>query len=395
MIPPLLGHRFGLFGLFIAGSVLLALSVFCAAYGQDASTSGLSLATAERIEKPGWWPTKGEAARSEYAGSAACAQCHEGISELQAETPMFHAASRASETRVLREHDSLQFSEEGYEYSLVREGDRTMLHITNGAHSLAAPVVWAIGNGEIGQTYLLKNKDTYYESRLSYFPAISGLDITPGHSQDSPKSLVDAVGTAQYPDTVKRCFGCHTTASMVSGNLDPDNATPGIGCEACHGPSAQHVKAVERGDGSVAAPFNPANLAPADSVDFCGACHRTAADLAVQKPGGVGVHGIRYPAYRLERSFCWGTSGDVRITCIACHDPHKPLEKDMARYDSKCLQCHAAAGHPAKANQAASCTVASKDCASCHMPRYELKTDHTILTDHYIRIVRPGSAYRE
>jgi hypothetical protein len=392
MIPPLLGHRFGLF---LTGSVLLAVSVFCAARGQDDAVSGLSLVTAERIEKPGWWPTKGEAARSEYAGSAACAKCHEDISALQAETPMFHAASHPSETRVLREHDNMQFREDGYEYSLVREGDRTMLHITNGAHSLAAPVVWAMGNGEIGQTYLLKNKDTYYESRLSYFPAISGLDITPGHSHDSTRTLVEAVGTEQYPDTVKRCFGCHTTTSMVSGELDPEHATPGVGCEACHGPGVQHVKAAERGDDSVAIPFNPANLDPVDSVDFCGACHRTPADIAVEKPGRIGVLGIRYPAYRLERSFCWGTSGDARITCIACHDPHKPLEKDMASYDSKCLQCHASKGHPAKANQGAACAVASKDCASCHMPKYELKTAHAILTDHYIRIVRPGSGYRE
>lgn len=347
------------------------------------------------MEKPGWWPTKGEAARSEYAGSAACVKCHGGISALQAETPMFHAASRPSESAVLREHDNMHFSEDGYEYSLVREGDRTMLHITNAAHSLAAPLVWAMGNGEIGQTYLLKNKDIYYESRLSYFPAISGLDITTGHSHDSPRTLVAAVGTAQYPDTVKRCFGCHTTASIISGAFDPENATPGIGCEACHGPSAQHVKAVEQGDNSVAMPFNPANLTPVESVDFCGACHRTPADIAVQELGRIGVFGIRYPAYRLERSFCWGTSGDARITCIACHDPHKPLVKDMASYDSKCLQCHASAGQPAMAKQAAACSVASKDCASCHMPKYELKTAHAILTDHYIRIVRPGLGYRE
>ena len=393
MIAPTLG--FGVrFRPFIAGSVLLAVWTVCAVRGQDGTVSGSSLVTAQRIEKPGFWPTKGEAARSEYAGSAACAECHQDISALQAETPMFHAASRPSETRVLREHDNMQFSEDRYGYSLVRAGDRTMLHITNAAHNLAAPVVWAMGNGEIGQTYLLKNKDVYYESRLSYFPGISGLDITPGHSHDSPKTLLEAVGTAQYPDTIERCFACHTTASKVSNNFDPENATPGIGCEACHGPGAQHIKAVERGEDSGATPFNPVNLAPVDSVDFCGACHRTPADIAVQDLGRIGVLGVRYPAYRLERSLCWGKSGDTRITCIACHDPHKPLEKNMASYDSKCLQCHARAGHPDK-NQAAACIVSSKDCASCHMPRYEIKMSHAVLTDHFIRIVRPGSGYRE
>jgi hypothetical protein len=308
---------------------------------------------------------------------------------------MFHAASRPSETRVLREHGNMQFREGQYDYALVREGDRTLLRITNGAHTLAAPLVWAIGNGEIGQTYLLKNKDVYYESRLSYFPSLAGLDLTPGHSRNSPQTLVEAAGMPQYPDTVKRCFGCHTTASTVSGNSDPEDATPGIGCEACHGPNARHVAAMERDDNSAPPPFNPAHLAPVESVDFCGACHRTPADISLQEPGRIGLRGVRYPAYRLERSFCWGISGDARITCIACHDPHKPLEKNLANYDSKCLQCHASAGHPARAGQVAACTVAGKNCASCHMPKYELKSDHTILTDHFIRIVRPGSPYRE
>jgi mono/diheme cytochrome c family protein len=66
----------------------------------------------------------------------------------------------------------------------------------------------------------------------------------------------------------------------------------------------------------------------------------------------------------------------------------------MASYDSKCLQCHAKTGQPPKANQAQACTVAANDCASCHMPRYELKAAHTTMTDHFIRIVHPGEEYR-
>ena len=121
----------------------------------------------------------------------------------------------------------------------------------------------------------------------------------------------------------------------------------------------------------------------------------TPADVAVQMPGKIGITAIRFSAYRLERSFCWGTSGDARLTCIACHNPHEPLEKDTASYDSNCLQCHASTGHAAKANQAAACTIASRNCVSCHMPKYELTMGHATFTDHYIRIVRPGSGYRD
>jgi Cytochrome c3 len=373
---------------------LILLFLICAASSQNADHSTLPRLTSERVSDPGWWPTKGAAARSEYAGSAACAACHRNIAESQAETPMFKAASRAEDAATLKLHPYLQFIESDFRYALARQDDRVMLRIENNGHVLSAPLLWAMGNGEIGQTYLLKKGDTYYESRLSYFPSISDLDISPGHSHKSPTSLISAVGMPQTPVTVQRCFGCHTTASTVSGVFDPENATPGIGCEGCHGPSANHVKAEEQGKSDAPIPFNPRTLAPHNSVDFCGACHRTTADVAVETSDNLGVNGIRFSAYRLERSLCWGASGDARITCTACHDPHKPLVTDMASYDSKCLQCHAKTRQLPKANQAQACTVAANDCASCHMPKYELKAAHATMTDHFIRIVQPGEEYR-
>jgi len=308
---------------------------------------------------------------------------------------MFKAASRAEDAAVLKQHPYLQFNEGSFRYALTRQNDREMLRVESGGHVLAAPILWAMGNGEIGQTYLLKKGDTYYESRLSYFPSLSDVDISPGHSHKLPTSLVNAVGLPQTPTTARRCFGCHTTASTVAGIFDPENSTPGIGCEACHGPGATHVREEKLGKHDEPLPFNPAGLAPVDSVDFCGACHRTPADVAVETSENVGIIAVRFSAYRLERSRCWGTAGDARITCIACHNPHKPLITDTASYDSKCLQCHTETGHKAAARQAPACTVASKDCTSCHMPRYELKIAHTTMTDHFIRIVQPGEEYRK
>src|SRR6201999_1363180 len=135
-----------------------------------------------------------------------------------------------------------------------------------------------------GQTYLLKRGDTWYESRLSYFTSLSEADISPGHSHTLPLNLLKAVGMPQAPETAQRCFGCHTTASTVSGVLDVENATPGIGCEACHGPAAAHVQAEQLGKPNARFPLNPARLAPIASVDFCGACHRPPADVAVETP---------------------------------------------------------------------------------------------------------------
>ena len=82
---------------------------------------------------------------------------------------------------------------------------------------------------------------------------------------------------------------------------------------------------------------NPARLDPAGSVDFCGACHATFWD--VKLAGEQGVAALRSQPNRLQSSKCWG-DGDARITCVACHDPHEPLVREAASYDSRCLSCH-------------------------------------------------------
>jgi hypothetical protein len=132
---------------------------------------------------------------------------------------------------------------------------------------------------------------------------------------------------------------------------------------------------------------NPAELSPVDSVDFCGACHRTWADVALEMPATVGVMKIRFQPYRLEMSRCWGKSGDARITCVACHDPHMPLAHEPEAYDAKCLACHSAGVEAKGIGAKTTCKVATSRCVSCHMPKYELPQTHALFTDHDIRVV--------
>jgi hypothetical protein len=133
-----------------------------------------------------------------------------------------------------------------------------------------------------------------------------------------------------------------------------------------------------------------------DSVDFCGACHRTVWDVALTNTRGVA--NVRFQPYRLEKSRCWG-KGDARLTCIACHDPHQPLMRDPAAYDGRCLRCHLsnATGQPAVAAgqdlPGKACPVATTKCVSCHMAKYEIPGSHAQFTDHWIRVVKADAPY--
>ena len=118
----------------------------------------------------------------------------------------------------------------------------------------------------------------------------------------------------------RRCFNCHAVNVPASGPIT--NITPGVGCEACHGPGKDHTVAMQAGlPQGTALILNPAHLRPVDQVDFCGACHATSMDIQIF--GTLGLPSIRFPAYRLQNSRCW--RNDSRIQCTACHDPHQPL----------------------------------------------------------------------
>jgi hypothetical protein len=367
-------------------ALALATAALCIAQATD-SIPGLSLTTPDRLQNPGWWPTKGIPPANAYAGEASCAKCHAGIVATQHTTPMYHAGSRAASTALLAQHPDMAFHEGPYAYAI----QRSTFSVSDGTTTAAQPIAWAFGNGEYGQTYILKDGGHYTESRLSYYTSLHALDVTTGHSPEIPSSLQKAFGNPLSADTSQHCFSCHTTEAVVSGAFQPEKAIPGVTCEACHGPGAKHVAAMSAGqyDEAAATITNPASMSPTDSVDFCGACHRTSSDVTLLLPANIGIVAVRFQPYRLEKSRCWGSAGDPRITCIACHDPHKPLVHSTADYDGKCLACHRSLTGTSQPHASApACKVSTHDCASCHMPRYEIPQTHAFFTDHDIRVVR-------
>lgn len=80
----------------------------------------------------------------------------------------------------------------------------------------------------------------------------------------------------------------------------------------------------------------------------------------------------------------------MRLTCIACHNPHEPLSKDTASYDAKCLACHVTSpmDKPIRDHPGPACPVGTKQCANCHMPKIDIPEMHSAFADHLIRVVR-------
>jgi hypothetical protein len=305
---------------------------------------------------------------------------------------MARTAMAPIDSELLRSHDKAELSQPPYTYQLTRTAEGEVYTTTDGQQTIKELLTWAFGTGNHGQSYLFEHQGSLYETRLTYYQSSQTFGLTPNHPLTPADSLEKAIGRRISSAEAQKCFGCHTTASTVNGVFTPGKAIAGVTCEVCHGPGAAHVAAEKNGlrDEGAGLVLNPAALAPADSVDFCGACHRTWWD--VTRDGFKGIQTLRFPAYRLEKSRCWG-KGDARITCMGCHDPHQLLVKEPAAYDQKCLSCHQVSGSQPKADHpGAACIVSTKDCVTCHMPKYETPEMHTQFTDHMIRIVKKGGS---
>ena len=402
----------------ISGFLLVSLATLAARYtpavgasGDAGSTSRPAsgpMTTRERLALSAWWPTRTTADGAGYAGTQSCAGCHASIVKSQARSQMAHTLALAAESEVLRQNLKQQYSAGPYLYSFAANPKAVTMKVSDGTTTRSAALHWAFGSGEVGQSYLWQEDDTSFrEARFNYFATLKGFGATPGRLHGLPVSIDMATGRRVEQFEAKSCFACHTTKLSATSPLDTKTFVPGVTCEACHGPGAQHAAAMDRADTNTKTNpdlhiVNAARLSPVESVDFCGACHATSWDVRMM--GANGLQTVRFPAYRLEKSRCWGTKGDARITCTGCHDPHAPLERDPAAYDKACLNCHAGTG-PTRGSAATikrtavegqlatqqpahACPVAQTKCVTCHMQKFELPEMHAKFTDHMIRIVR-------
>jgi hypothetical protein len=297
----------------------------------------------------------------------ACASCHASEAASYEKAPMWRSLFPAAQTDHLKNNPELRYANGDYRWEIRREGDRSLYSVTDGKSTIASPILWAFGFGMMGQTYMVNHDGVYYESTVSFYPRIKGLDFTPGHFDRPRRNLDEAFGRRLDPLELRRCFACHSTGG-------PQPEALGVQCDHCHTGAANH-----------AAKMTPqsslAGLTSEEESNICGKCHRTWEDVA--STGEKGPLTVRFQPYRLTNSKCYDAE-DRRIACTACHDPHGTTVRDVSFYDAKCMSCHASGKK---------CTVAAKDCVSCHMPKIQLPGIHYDFTDHWIRIAKPGDAY--
>ena len=321
--------------------------------------------------------------------SAECLDCH-AQAATQPTTTMGHALETVEKAKVLTSHPLLTATVGRYNYRILRKQGQSIYSVTDGTSTITMPIRWAVGaSSAIGQTYILEKDGKYYESRVSWFRELQGLGPTLGSQNSLPANLQDAVGRLMSHDDLVQCLGCHSTNAVSRQTLTLQTMVPGVQCGHCHGNLAAHLS--DELGASVAQQqlpgqsFHLEGRSAEQVADFCGNCHRTWAQIASQ--GHPSIANVRFQPYRLTESQCFDPY-DSRISCLACHDPHKEVDARLADYDAQCKACHGGGKAGAK-----TCGVSTSNCVSCHMPKLELPGAHFRFTDHRIRIVKPGEPY--
>jgi hypothetical protein len=254
-----------------------------------------------------------------------------------------------------------------------------------------AVIAYALGSGEHGMTMVSRDdpSGTPRELRISYYAPDRSWRATKGVNM-VPHDPLDFIGVEMTARSLHKCLQCHTTwfrtaAPDPSRPTGPEAGDRGIGCERCHGPGLNHIKAVETGYAESAIEVTKGSP-PRRLLQSCQECHGASGSVEPSDPEFTRVQGTT-----LKFSRCFTVSQGA-IHCATCHDPHRGLGATSSNYEAKCLDCHAApsAKDPGHAGPPACPVNPASGCVACHMPKVEDPRFHTRFTDHHIRVHRSG-----
>jgi tetratricopeptide (TPR) repeat protein len=232
-----------------------------------------------------------------------------------------------------------------------------------------------------------------------------------------------------------QCAECHSTAVKKNYEAATDSyattwAEISVGCEACHGPGAEHVHrmrelasgaARESGpdhglivdltdrDGAVwimdGASGNARRSVQRDrqtQVEICARCHSRRGQINEEYEHGSPLgnthrlalldDALYFPDGQIkDEVFVYGSFIQSRmhtagVTCSDCHDPHS--QRVHADGNALCARCHLPQRYDTPTHHHHEPATPGAACTSCHMPK-RLYMVIDARADHSMRVPRP------
>jgi len=343
----------------------------------------------------------------EYAGTAACRNCHQAIYNSFSLTRHHHESGPASKENIkgsFSKNENILSLDSNQRVVMEKRADGLyQVAYENGKEERAERFDITIGTGKHGQTYLYwNNKNELYELPISYSANTLHWAHSPGYANDEIffDRLIEA-----------RCLECHTTFAKQDLFLgfDRNQLIYGIDCERCHGPAANHVEFHTAHTGEKQGKFiiNPASLSRELSLDVYAVCHSgimqsktkafsfmpgdTLSQHFYKNPKAIDsvtldVHANQYGL--LTASKCFRASGTM--TCNSCHNTHVKENGNLTAYAPKCMNCHNQSNHNFCTLQPTAGFSMEANCVNCHMPQMNSKNIIMSSSPELVRTHRIG-----
>ncbi|MEE4258423.1 MAG: tetratricopeptide repeat protein [Bacteroidales bacterium] len=374
-----------------------------------------------------------ETVAATFTGSKSCIECHKLAYDLWLQSDHYFAMDTASSVSVLGDFNDAELVLNGQVHKFYKRDDKFLVftdgpegtmeefevQYTFGAWPLQQYLV-PLGNGKL-QTLALTwdtiTKKWYHMADAVY----------PDEAVDHNNWLH---WTKQAQNWNGMCADCHST--NLKKGFDPESKSYNttwseinVGCEACHGPSSEHLKWANLP--VLARPMNTnyglvvqtSNIQNTRYVELCARCHTRRAvfgdynfewhDLLDQMLPEL----PREPLYFadgqiLEEDYVFGSFTQSKmymndVMCNDCHNVHSG--KLILDGNALCLQCHRADEYDTynhhfhkQVGEKGSPVISAfgdtylvgdgASCINCHMPgRYYMGVDYR--RDHSFRIPRP------
>jgi Tfp pilus assembly protein PilF len=352
-----------------------------------------------------------------YAGTSSCRECHEKFYKLWA--PSHHGLAMQPYTPAFATQHLTPPTQD-----IIIEQHRYRADIGDKAG-------WVVEQGPEGKkkfpiAHVMGGKNVYYfltpldRGRLQVLPV--AYDVRQKEWYNTTASMVrhfvdHREAPVDWRDPLltfnTACYSCHVSQLSTNYNLKTDTyhsvwAEPGINCETCHGPGAEHVRVCQEAPkGTVPEDLKiirgGKQFTVAQNNATCSSCHAKASPLTPFFAVGARFFD-HYDLVTLESPdfypdgrdlgenytyTSWRLSPCVQsglLSCLHCHTTSGRYRfKDEAKANQACLPCHKErVDHPqAHIHHPLDKPGTPTKCISCHMPMTEFarmrRSDHSML----------------